>query len=142
GMEHLAQCASGEMVSPYHVEAGIAAIHATAPSATETHWSEIVAMYDALMRVEPTPVVGLNRAMALAQAQGPEAGLEAISRIKDAGRLARYPFYEAALGELELRAGRVNVARDHFLAALKVARSESERVFLAERARYCGADVK
>jgi RNA polymerase sigma-70 factor (ECF subfamily) len=140
GLDHLERSAFGNAVGAYHVEAGIAAIHATASSAAETDWPAIVSMYETLMKITPTPVVALNLAMALAQARGPEAGLEAISRIEDARRLARYPFYEAALGELEMQVGRMEVARTHFLAAWNVARSDAERVFLAERARLCSAE--
>jgi RNA polymerase sigma-70 factor (ECF subfamily) len=141
GFEHLDRSASGELASAYHVEAGIAAIHASAASAAETDWAAIVSMYDALMKIQPTPVVELNRAMAVAQLAGPEAGLDAIARIEHVARLAGYPFYEAAIGELELRRGRSDVAREHFAAAVQVARSDSEREFLAERVRRCGDSV-
>jgi predicted RNA polymerase sigma factor len=81
-------------------------VHTCAPSAGETDWRRIVALYDALLRVRPSPVVELNRAIAIAQVEGPQRGLEELRTIADPERLAAYPFYPAALGELELRCGR------------------------------------
>ena len=83
-----------------------------------------------LMSMRPSPVVALNRAIAVAQHEGPERGLEVIGAIEDRDRLADYPFYPAALGELELRRGRHNAARKHFRAALALARNPMERQFL------------
>src|SRR5262249_7422242 len=97
----------------------------------------IVSLYDMLMSVRPSPVVALNRAIAVAQQEGPERGLEAIGAIEDCDRLAGYPFYPAALGELELRHGRHNTARKHFRAALALARNPMERQFLKQRLGAC-----
>jgi RNA polymerase sigma-70 factor (ECF subfamily) len=133
GLRLLELSAAGNSASEYHVEAAIAGMHACASRAEDTRWSEIVALYDALMRIRPSPVVALNRAMALAQALGPEAGLQAIREIVDVDRLNAYPFYEAALGELELRCGRREVARAHLLRAQGIARNPMERRFLARR---------
>lgn len=137
GLELLARSATGEAVTTYHVEAGIAALHATAPGVAETPWGEIVAHYDALMRLRPSPVVALNRAMAVAEHQGPERGLEAIQAIAGADRLASYPFYPAALAELELRVGDADAARLHFREAHRLARNEGERRFLEQRIAAC-----
>jgi predicted RNA polymerase sigma factor len=117
--------------------AGIAALHATAPSVEETRWDEIVTAYDLLMRIRPSPVVALSRAIAVAQHEGPARGLEAIAAIDDTARLAAYPFYPAAKGELELRLGHTAAARDHFQAAQRLARNEGERRFLAGRIAAC-----
>jgi RNA polymerase sigma-70 factor (ECF subfamily) len=87
-------------------------------------------------------VVALHRAIAVGQHQGPERGLEEIRSIDAADRLAAYPFYSAALGELELRQGRHELAREHFQAALAVARNPLERRFLEQRAAACREAVR
>jgi RNA polymerase sigma-70 factor (ECF subfamily) len=137
GLKRLDESATGDLLTVYHVEAGIAALHATAGSAQETRWGEIVALYDVLMKIRPSPVVALNRAIAIAQHEGPARGLEAIAAIEGADRLARYPFYPAALGELELRIGRAEAAREHLRAARRLARNDAERVFLDQRIAEC-----
>ena len=138
GLELLEASARGEVVSEYHLEAAIAATHALAPSAKQTPWTEIVALYDALLRLRPSPVVALNRAVALAEAEGPARGLEALREIERVERLAEYPFYPAALATLELRLGDTTAAARHFRAALRSARNDGERRFLEERLRECG----
>lgn len=89
------------------------------------------------MALRPSPIVALNRAIAVAQQEGPERGLEEIHAIPDTDRLAAYPFYSAALGELEFRRGRREIARGHFQAALGVARNDMERRFLEQRVLRC-----
>jgi RNA polymerase sigma-70 factor (ECF subfamily) len=133
GLELLRRSARGDQVTPYHLEAAIAAEHASAPTLAETNWRAIVSLYDRLIAIAPTPVVALNRAIALAELEGPEAGLAALRAIEDEERLAAYPFYRAAFGELELRRNDRAAATDHFRAALAVARSEPERRFLRRR---------
>jgi RNA polymerase sigma-70 factor (ECF subfamily) len=133
GLEQLEASARGEVVSEYHLEAAIAATHALAPSAERTPWGEIVELYDALLRIRPSPVIALNRAVALAEHEGPERGLEALEELSEVKQLARYPFYPAALGELELRRGRVAIARKHFRDAHRLARNAAERRFLEQR---------
>ena len=133
----LERSATGADLTPYHVEAAIASEHARATRAEDTDWHTIVALYDTLMRIAPSPVVALNRAIAVAQLEGPERGLAAIYAISDRDRLAAYPFYEASLGELELRNGRAERAREHFAAALALARNAMERRFLEQRVRAC-----
>jgi RNA polymerase sigma-70 factor (ECF subfamily) len=91
-----------------------------------------------MMTVAPSPVVGLNRAIAIGQRDGPERGLQALREISNADRLRRYPFYPAALGEFELRRGAVEAARAHFAMAASLARNPSERRFLGRRLRECG----
>jgi RNA polymerase sigma-70 factor (ECF subfamily) len=137
GLRLLEASASGDELTEYHLEAGIAAIHAAAGRAEETRWADIVALYDALMRIRPSPVVALNRAIAIAQHEGPGRGLEALRAIDDEGRLAAYPFHAAALGELELRRGSLEVAAGHFRAARGLARNEEERRFLDHRIAEC-----
>lgn len=139
GQQLLEQSAAGPALTEYHVEAGIAWLHAIAPSADATDWARIVALYDQLLILRPSPVIALNRAIAFAQKEGPERGLEAIRAIADQDRLAGYPFYPAALGELELRCGRAEAAREHFQAALTLARNPMERRFFEQRINACGA---
>ena len=133
GLRLLELTASGSELSEYHIEAAIAGLHSSAGRAEDTRWGEIVFLYDALMKIRASPVVALNRAMALAQIEGPERGLQAIREIAHADRLGTYPFYQAALGELELRCGRTQAAREHLLSALALARNPAERRFLERR---------
>lgn len=129
--------ATGSQVSRYHVEAAIAAEHAAAPRAEETDWARIVALYDTLMTIAPSPIVALNRAIAIAQVRGAGRGLEAIDAIDQRERLAAYPFYHAARGELELRSSNAATAREHFAAALALARNPGEQRFLEKRLAAC-----
>jgi RNA polymerase sigma-70 factor (ECF subfamily) len=137
GLEHLERSATGEALGEYHVEAGIAALHAAAERAADTRWGEIVSLYDTLMKIRPSPVVALSRAMAIAEHEGAARGLEALDAIDGAERLAAYPFYPAARGELELRLARLDVARRHFVAARALARNDGERQFLDGRIAEC-----
>ncbi len=137
GIRLLDLSAVGTELTEYHIEAGIARVHGTAKHAEETDWASIVSLYDLLMKVRPSPVVALNRAIAVAARDGAARGLEEISRIVDAERLERYPFYWAAMGEFELRLDRHEAAGRHFRAALKLARNEAERKFLAQRVAAC-----
>jgi len=140
GQRLLDRSASGEELSEYHVEAAIAWIHASASSVEETDWSRIVALYDMRMQLHPSPVIALNRAIALAQHAGPEAGLQAIRQIAGLERLAGYPFYPAAQAELELKLGRADAARAHFQTALSLARNATERRFLQQRMEACASE--
>ena len=137
GLKLLDLSATGSELSEYHVEAAIASIHARALRAGDTDWASIVALYDTLMTIHPSPIVALNRAIAVAQKEGPERGLDEIRLIADIDRLAAYPFYSAALGELELRRGSRETAREHFRAALALARNPMERRFLEQRVGAC-----
>jgi len=139
GQRLLERSAGGPDLTEYHLEAAIAAVHASAPRLEDTNWAQIVSLYDMLLAIRPSPVVALNRAIALAQRDGPEPGLAAIAAIADRDRLANYPFYHAALGELELRRGQGDAARGHFAAALALARNATERQFLAQRLQACDA---
>src|SRR5262245_49423541 len=137
GVALLERSAAGETVTAYHVEAAIAAAHASAPSLEDTNWEAVVTLYDRLMAIAPSPVVALNRAIAIGQRDGPGPGLAALRAIADPDRLRRYPFYPAAIGELEFRLGNCTAARDHFSAAVALARNTAERRFLEKRAREC-----
>jgi RNA polymerase sigma factor (sigma-70 family) len=137
GLALLELSAAGSEVSSYHVEAAIAAVHAGARTLEETDWRAIVSLYDRLMDVAPSPVVALNRAIAVGQRDGAERGLAALHAIADRDRLSSYPFYPAALGELELRRHDRETARGHFQAALALARNGAERRFLERCLRRC-----
>jgi RNA polymerase sigma-70 factor (ECF subfamily) len=139
GMRFLEIAADGGEATEYHVEAAIAAFHARARRAADTDWKTIVSLYDALMSIHPSPIVALSRAIAVAQSEGPERGLEEIGAIADRERLAAYPFYPAAIGEMELRLGRRDSARRRFRDALALARSPAERRFLEKRVEACDA---
>jgi RNA polymerase sigma factor (sigma-70 family) len=133
GQRFLGLSSVGNDLTAYHLEAAIAGVHATASSTEETDWDTIVWLYDTLLTINSSAVVALNRAIAIAQRDGAERGLEEIRNIEGADRLANYPFYFAALGELELRCGRREIAREHFRAASAVARNPMERRFLEKR---------
>jgi RNA polymerase sigma factor (sigma-70 family) len=127
--------ASGDEITTYHLEAAIAAVHAASASLAATDWNAIITLYDHLMRIAPSAVVALNRAIAVAQRDGPEAGIVAIGAIADVERLASYPFLPAALAELERRRGNTAAADSHLERALTLARSDTERRFLEKRIR-------
>lgn len=125
--------AQGDEISEYHFEAMIASLHAEAPDLASTNWRTIVEIYNHLLVLRPTPVVALNRAIAIAQLEGPERGLEAIDQIQSRDRLESYPFFWAAIGELESRRGNLTPAIDAYQKALAAARSPAERRFLRRR---------
>ena len=137
GLALLDRSAAGTTVSTYHLEAAIAAAHVNAPDVGQTDWDAIVLLYDRLMSVAPSPVVALNRAIAIGQRDGPVRGLEELRGMRDSSRLDRYPFYPAAIGEFEWRRGRGATARQHFLEAAALARNPAEQRFLERRAREC-----
>jgi RNA polymerase sigma-70 factor (ECF subfamily) len=118
---------------PYTLQAAIAAVHAEAPSAEATDWGQIVALYDVLARVVPSPVVELNRAVAVAMRDGPAAGLALIDAILARGELADYHLAHAARADLCRRLGKTREARGSYERALGLARQEPERRFLQRR---------
>jgi len=138
GMRWLARAASAPPTTLL-LEAAIAAEHCLAPSFAETDWGAIAALYDALYAQHPTPVVALNRAIALGQLEGPERGLKELRELPGRDRLARYPFYAAALGELHLRAGHAAQAAEEFRRALRLARSPAERSYFQRKLAASGA---
>jgi RNA polymerase sigma-70 factor (ECF subfamily) len=103
-----------------------------------TNWQEIVSLYDTLMTIRPTPIVALNRAIAVGQRDGADCGLRELRTIPDSDRLAKYPFYHAAFAEFELQNGQAENAIGHFEIALKLARNPMERQFFENRIIICG----
>ncbi|MDE3154870.1 MAG: hypothetical protein KGN76_07185 [Acidobacteriota bacterium] len=137
GRRQLALSASGDRLTTYHVEAAIAERHAAATGLDDTDWSVIVDLYTTLLKLRPSPVVALNRAVAIAQRDGPASGLAEIDAIADRDRLLRYPFFFTAIGECQLRLGRRAEARQAFETALRLARNPAERQFLGTRVQRC-----
>jgi RNA polymerase sigma-70 factor (ECF subfamily) len=133
GLKLMEVSATGSELTEFHVESAIAAAHATAARTADTDWGKIVSLYDTLMTIRPSPVVALNRAIAVAERDGPDRGIEEIRAIPDVDRLASYPFYWAALGEFELRFKKYERAHGHFRSALALARNEAERHFFSDR---------
>jgi RNA polymerase sigma-70 factor (ECF subfamily) len=117
----------------YTLQAAIAGVHAAAPTASATDWAEIVVLYDVLARAAPSPVVALNRAVAVAMRDGPGAGLELIDAILARGELADYHLAHAARADLCRRLGRSAEAQESYQRALALTRQEPERRFLERR---------
>jgi RNA polymerase sigma-70 factor (ECF subfamily) len=118
---------------PYQVQAAIAACHATAPAADQTDWPQIAALYEQLARFLPTPVVELNRAVAVGMASGPEAGLELISALEEGGQLAGYHLLPATRADFLRRLGRLPEAAAAYREALELVSTDAERRYLAAR---------
>jgi RNA polymerase sigma-70 factor (ECF subfamily) len=127
------QALSSPSFGPYALQAAIAGVHAEATDAATTDWGQIVALYSVLLRVDPSPVVELNRAVAVAMRDGPEAGLALIDAILARGDLADYYLAHSARAEFCRRLGRTAEARKSFERALELARQEPERHFLERR---------
>jgi RNA polymerase sigma-70 factor (ECF subfamily) len=133
GLEHLGRAATGDSVSPFHLEGAIAACHALAATYAATDWSQIVALYDQLLALTPSPIIALQRAIAVGRAEGARAGLRALERLVGNDRLDGDPVLAAAIGELEARRGNVRAARAAYRRALELASTAPERRFLEER---------
>jgi RNA polymerase sigma-70 factor (ECF subfamily) len=119
----------------YTLQAAIAAVHAEAESTTATDWRQIAALYDQLVRIHPSPVAHLNRAVAIAMRDGPEEGLAHIDAILEQGELANYYLAHSARADMYRRMGRTAEARDSYEKALALTQQEPERHFLEERIR-------
>jgi RNA polymerase sigma-70 factor, ECF subfamily len=122
-------------IGPYTLQAAISAVHAEAPTAAATDWAQIVGLYDVLLRADPSPVVELNRAVAVAMRDGPAAGLALIDTLLAKGALAEYHLAHSARAELCRRLGRTADARASYERALALARQEPQRRFLERRLR-------
>ena len=133
GQQLVQQAIATRRFGAYTLQAAIAAVHASADSSAHTDWSQIISLYDALLSMNPSPVVELNRAVALAMQNGPEAGLVVIDAILDRGDLVNYHLTHAARAELCRRAGRVTEAKAAFELAISLVRQEPERRFLQRR---------
>jgi len=139
GLALVERALSSRRIGPYTLQAAIAAVHAQAPAAAATDWSQIVGLYDVLVRADPSPVVELNRAAAVAMRDGPLAGLALIDAILARGDLADYHLAHSARADLHRRLGRTAEAREAYERALGLARQEPERRFLERRLRELGS---
>src|SRR5437867_12885102 len=137
GMSHLRESAAGEAMSEYHLQAGIAACHATAADYRSTDWARILSLYDRMMEFDDSPVVALNRAVAVANVHGAKTGLEAVRAIRDSKKLDSYYLLYAVIGEFEMRLNNREAAAQEFRKAFELTETKSERAFLLKRLRDC-----
>ena len=135
GLALVERALASRRIGPYTLQAAIAAVHAQAPAAAATDWSQIVGLYDVLMRADPSPVIELNRAAAVSMRDGPQAGLALIDAILARGDLTDYHLAHSARADLCRRLGRTAEAREAYERALGLARQEPERRFLEGRLR-------
>ena len=142
GMSHLERASTGEELSTFHLQAGIASCHSLAETYQATDWARILSLYDLLVVVAHSPIVALNRAVALAKVQGPGAGLEALDRIKGDKAFRRYHLYYAVRAEFCAELGRANEAAENYREALSLVEVEVERKFLLGRLGRCGIDIE
>ena len=129
----------GNAPGPYALQAAIAACHARAATAALTDWRTIAALYDALAETMPSPVVELNRAVAVSMAEGPEPGLALVDRLVDVPALAQYHLLPSVRGDLLAKLGRHAEAQVEFIRAAGMTRNAREQAFLLGRARDCEA---
>ena len=141
GIYHLSQSAQGDRVTAYHVQAGIAACHCMAPDFKSTDWARILSLYDQLVRMDDSPVVALNRAVAVARVHGPRAGLEAVQAIGGRAQLESYYLFYAVLGELEEQMQDPLAAAGYFRRSVQLTEIKSEQAFLMKRFRACEAQI-
>ena len=137
GMFHLLQSAEGDEVSDYHLQAGIAACHCAAKDYESTDWPQILSLYNRLVEFDDSPVVALNRAVAVANVDGPTAGIDAVKAIRNRAKLSSYYLLYAVLGELEVQLDHLQTAADHFRISLKLTEIKSEKMFLSKRLQAC-----
>jgi RNA polymerase sigma factor (sigma-70 family) len=133
GMLHLSKSAAGEELTAYHLQAGIAACHCAARDYESTDWRQILSLYDRLLELDDSPVVALNRAVAVANVHGPRAGIEAVEAIQNRSQLNSYYLLYAVLGEFEEQLNDFRAAMDHFRKALELTELRSEQSFLSKR---------
>lgn len=137
GLAHLNQSAAGDEISEFHLQAGIAYCHCTALSYETTDWQRILTLYDILVETDRSPVVALNRAVAISRVRGPEAGLSALERISDRATLESYYLLHAVVAQFHFDLGHYREAAKHFERAQTLATVRSEQEFLAHRIRAC-----
>ena len=135
GMFHLSKSAAGEAVSTYHLQAAIAASHCAAPNYESTDWRRILSLYDQLLELDDSPIIALNRSVAVANVHGPQAGIEAVEAIQNGEQLNSYYLLYAVLGEFEKQLNHFQAAIDNFRKALELTELTSEQSFLWERLR-------
>jgi RNA polymerase sigma factor (sigma-70 family) len=139
GMFHFAQSASGDELTEYHLQAGISACHCATPDYESTDWAQILSLYDRLVEMDHSPVVALNRAIVIANVQGPQAGLAALAAIEDLDKLESYYLFYAVQGEFEEQLNHLSAAAEHFRKALELAELKSEKAFLEKKLKACAS---
>jgi RNA polymerase sigma factor (sigma-70 family) len=137
GLFHLAQSAAGGEISEYHLQAGIAACHCAAKDYASTDWEKIAVIYDRMLTFDDSPVIALNRAVALAEWRGPQAGIDAVNAIPDLKALESYYLFHAVMGDFEWQLNRLPIAAQHFQRALQLAEMPPEKKFLEKRLQEC-----
>jgi RNA polymerase sigma factor (sigma-70 family) len=137
GILQLGLAAAGDEVTEYHIQAGIAACHDTAADYKSTDWRKILTLYDHWLTINDSPVIALNRAVAVANVDGPEAGIAATEAIRKSGQLDAYYLLYAVIGEFEFRLNQFDLAAEHFRQAIKHTDLKSEKVFLEKRLQAC-----
>jgi RNA polymerase sigma-70 factor (ECF subfamily) len=137
GLFHLSQSASGDDVSEYHLQAGISACHCAAADYESTDWPRILSMYDSLIELDDSPIVALNRAVAVAHVHGPAAGIKAVQASQKRQSLSGYYLLYAALAEFEMQLKDFPTAAEHLRQAIENTELPSEKSFLSERLREC-----
>ena len=137
GMRRLDRSAAGQTISQYHIEAAIAAVHSAATTFEATDWRRLIELYDELLAIRNTPVVALNRAVAVAMAEGPAAGIRAVEEIADHQSLRDYLPLASTLGELWLRSGDRTRAAEHFRRALDLPGTTPEKRLLLKKLEQC-----
>lgn len=141
GMYHFARSAAGDEVTSYHLQAAIAASHCIAADYESTDWRQILALYDHLIRVDTSPVVALNRAVAIAQVHGPRAAIRAVGTMANRNSLRGYYLLYAVLAEFELQLNNPSAAAQHLREAIRLTGVNIERVLLTQRLRECEAST-
>lgn len=137
GLRHLGKSSSGNFLSEYHLQAGIAACHTLAPSDPATDWPRILTLYDQLLERNPSPVIALNRAVAYSKIHGPEAAIALLETPDIRDRLENYHLLHAVLGELHLKNQNPDAAANHLRRAIDLTENAPERALLAKRLEEC-----
>src|SRR5437016_11985444 len=135
GTQSLRMSAAGDALSAYHLPAGIAACHCAASDYESTDWPRILSLYDRLLELDDSPVIALNRAVAVANVHGPQAGIDAVETIENGSQLNSYYLFYAVLGEFEKQLNNFQAAIDNFRKALELTELTSEQLFLSKRLR-------
>jgi RNA polymerase sigma factor (sigma-70 family) len=142
GMFHFAKSAGGDEITGYHLEAGIAACHCAAKDYESTDWRQILSLYDKLVERGGSSVAALNRSVAVANVHGPQAGLEALTKVRKRKELSSYYLLYAVLGEFEAQLNHPRAAADYFDQSLKLAGIKSEQAFLSGRLQTCQEQIR
>ena len=142
GMFHLARSASGDQLSEFHLQAGIAACHCAASDYASTDWPQILSLYDRLIEFDDSPVLALNRAVAVAEVHGPRAGIQTVQAMARKEELKNYYLLYAVLGELEAQLKNFAAAAEHFQKSLQLSAITAEELFLTRRWRDCEAELQ